>query len=197
LTNQEVTMKRSFRSVAVLLSAVLFTACALSPAEAVRRRPLHAASSGEVTDLQIRQSVPWRDGEIVYYTFDELDPSGALSECGFVAYTQPGLLGWQTGGGGGGCATRGAVAGPFERAGWGSSSSRDGDSWSSAYGLVGDPAAVEARLTWSDGLTDTVILAGGSYLVVRAGQVDVEQVEALDATGTVVATQTIPPRIEP
>jgi hypothetical protein len=190
-------MKRPLRSAAVLLSVVLLTACAFSPAEAVRRRPLHSASSGAVTDLQIRQSVPWHDGEIVYYTFDELDPSGAPSECGFVAYTQPGLLGWQTGAGGGGCATRGAVTGPFERAGWGGNSSRDGDNWSNAYGLVSDPAAAEVRLTWSDGLTNTVVLVDGSYLVVRAGQVDVEQVEALDAAGIVVATQTIPPRIKP
>lgn len=167
-----------------------------SPAEVVRRRPLRSASSGELTDLQIRQSAPWRDGKIVYYTFDELDPSGTLSECGFVAYTRPGLLGWQTGAGGGGCATRGVVTGPFERAGWGSNSNRNGDNWSSAYGLVSDPAAVEVRLTWSDGATDTVTLVDGSYLVVRAGQVDVEQVEALDAAGAVVATQTIPPRIK-
>ena len=190
-------MNRPVQSVAVLLSAVLLTACALSPAAAVRREPLHSGGSGEPTDFQIRQSVPWRDGEIVYYTFDQLDPSGATSECGFVAYTRRSLLGWQTGAGSGGCATRGAVIGPFERAGWGSNSSNDGGAWSDTYGLVTDLAAVEVRVTWSDGLSDTVALVDGSYLVARAGQVDVERIEALDATGAVVATQAIPSPIKP
>ena len=190
-------MKRPFQSVAVLLSAALLTACALSPAAAVRREPLHSGGTGEPTDFQIRQSVPWRDGEIVYYTFDQLDPSGAPSECGFVAYTRRGLLGWQTGASGGGCATRGAATGPFERTGIGGSSGGDEGSWRTAYGLVTDPAAVEVRVTWSDGLSDTVALVDGSYLVVRAGEVDIERIEALDATGAVVATQTIPPPIKP
>jgi hypothetical protein len=181
-------MKRPLQSAVVLLSAVLLTACALSPAAAVRREPLHSGGTGEPTDLQVRQSVPWRDGEIVYYTFDQLDPSGATSECGFVAYVQWGLAGWQTGAGGGSCATHGATTGPFERTGMSGSSGGDEDSWRTAYGLVTDPAAVEVRVTWTNGLTETVTLVHESYLAVRADKVIVEQVEALDATETVIAT---------
>jgi hypothetical protein len=78
-------MKRPLQSAVVPLSAVLLTACALSPAAAIRRDMPRFQRPGKMTNLQIRQSVSWRDGEIVYYTFDQLDPSGATSECGFVA----------------------------------------------------------------------------------------------------------------
>ena len=140
-------MKRPLQSAVVLLSVVLLTACALSPTAAIRRDPIHPPARGEPTDFQVRQSVPWRDGEIVYYTFEQLNPSGAPSECGFVAYVRRGLLGWQTGSGGGGCAPRGTATGPFERAGSGSSFSSDKGTRSETYGLITDPAAVEARVT--------------------------------------------------
>ena len=180
-------MERLLQSAIVLLSVVLLTTCARSPTAAVRRDPIHPPDRGEPTDFQIRQSVPWRDGEIVYYTFDQLDPSGAPSECCFVAYVRRGLLGWQTGGSGGGCEPRGVATGPFEQARSGHSFSSDEGSWSKAYGLVTDPAVVEVRVTWSDGLTEIGALVNESYLVVRAGRVDVERVEVLDAAGTVIA----------
>jgi hypothetical protein len=44
------------------------------------------------------------------------------------------------------------------------------------------------RVTWSDGVTETVTLVNESYLVVRADEVIVERIEALDAAGTIIAT---------
>ena len=176
-------MKRPLQSAIVLLSVVLLTACALSPAAAIRREPLLPASDGEPINLQIRQSVPWRDGVVVYYTFDsdQLDPPGVTHECGYSAYVQRGLLDWHTTSGGGICRARSEVTDPFQRTG------SYGDDETGTYGLVTDPAAVEVRVTWSDAVTETVALVDESYLVVRAGQASIERVEALDATGTVIA----------
>ena len=181
---------RPLQSAIVLLSAVLLTSCALSPAAAIRREPLLPASDGEPTNLQIRQSVPWRDGVVVYYTFDQLDPAGTTTgECGSATYAERGLLGWRLRGGGGVfCTSHSAATGPFERAGSQGSSCRGAGLRSEIYGLVTDPAAVEVRVTWSDGVTETVSLVNESYLVVRADEVIVERVEALDATGAVIAT---------
>ena len=181
----------------IALSGALLIACAISPAAAIRRDPLLPTDTGKPTNLRIRQSVSWRNGAVVYYTFDQITPSGAISECGFAAYVRRGPLGWYTGSGGGGCAIRSAATGPFERTGSGSGSSSDEGSWSEAYGLVTDPVAVEVRVTWSDGLTDTVALVDGSYLIVRAGEVAVEQIEVLDATDVVIATQTVPSPVKP
>jgi len=44
------------------------------------------------------------------------------------------------------------------------------------------------RVTWNDGVTETVTLVNEGYLVIRADKVIVERVEALDTTGTVIAT---------
>jgi len=176
-------MKRLLQSTAVLLFVVLLTSCTLSPAAAIRREPLLPASDGEPINLQIRQSVHWRNGAFVYYTFDsdQLDPPGITYECGYFAYVQRGLLDWHTTSGGGICRASSEVADPFQRTG------SYGDDETGTYGLVTDPAAVEVRVTWSDGLTDTVALVNESYLVMHAAQASVERVEALDAAGTVVA----------
>jgi len=181
-------VKRPLQSAIVLLSVVLLTACALSPAEAVRRQP----PPGELASLQVRQRVPWRRGAIVYYTFDRLDSSGTtISECGSATYVERGLLGWHLRGGGGVfCTPHSPSAGPFVRAGSQGSLGEGAGLHSETYGLVTDPAAVEVRVTWSDGLTETIALVNGSYLAVRADEVIVEQIEALDVTGTVVATLT-------
>jgi len=143
-----------------------------------------------MTNLQIRQSVPWRDGAVVYYTFDQLDPSGTTTgECGSAAYVERGLLNWYPRGGGGiFCTSHSAAIGPFERAGSQGSFCRGAGLRSEIYGLVTDPAAVEVRVTWSDGVTETVTLVNESYLVVRADEVIVERIEALDAAGTIIAT---------
>ena len=182
-------MKRSLQSVVVLLSIVLLTACALSPAAAIRRDMPRSHRPGKMTNLQIRQSVPWRDGAVVYYTFDQLDPSGTTSECGSATYVERGLLNWYPRGGGGNfCTSHGAATGPFVRAGSQGSSCRGAGLRSETYGLVTDPTAVEVRVTWSDGVTETVALVNESYLVVRADEVVIEQIEALDTAGTVIAT---------
>jgi hypothetical protein len=181
-------MRRLYQFTAVLLSTVLLTACALSPTEAVRRQP----PPGKLANLQVRQRVPWRGGAIVYYTFDQLDSSGTtISECGSATYVEQGLLGWHLRGGGGVfCTPHGASAGPFLRAGSQGSLCGGAGLRSETYGLVTDRAAVEVRVTWSDGLTETVALVNESYLAIRAAEVIAEQIEALDATGTVVATLT-------
>jgi hypothetical protein len=141
-----------------------------------------------MTNLQIRQSVPWRDGAVVYYTFDQ-GTSGKASECGSATYVERGLLSWYPRGGGGVfCTPHGTATGPFERAGLQGSFCRGAGLRSEIYGLVTDPAAVEVRVTWSDGVTETAALVNDSYLVVRADEVIVERVEALDAAGTVIAT---------
>lgn len=142
-----------------------------------------------MTNLQIRQSVPWRDGEIVYYTFDQ-GTFGTPSECGSATYVERGLLSWYPRGGGGiFCTSHSAATGPFERAGSQGSFCRGAGLRSETYGLVTDPAAAEVRVTWSDGVTETVALVNESYLVVRADEVVVERTEALlDAAGTVIAT---------
>jgi len=59
--------------------------------------------------------------------------------------------------------------------------------WSKVYSLVTDPAVIEMRVTWSDGVTETVSVVNESFLIVRAGRASVERVEVLDAAGTVVA----------
>jgi hypothetical protein len=183
-------MKRPLQSAVVLLSAVLLTACALSPAAAVRHDMPRSHRPGKMTNLQIRQSVPWRDGAVVYYTFDQqLDPSGTTSECGSATYVERRLLNWYPRGGGGiFCTSRSAATGPFERAGSQGNFLRDAGFRNEVYGLVTDPAAVEVRVTWSDGVTETVTLVNESYLVVRADEVVVERIEALDTAGTVIAT---------
>ena len=183
-------MKRPLQSAIVLLSVVLLTACALSPAAAVRRDMPRSHRPSAITNLQIRQSVPWRDGAVVYYTFDQLDPSGTTtSECGSATYVERRLLSWYPRGGGGNfCTPHGTATGPFERAGSQGSSCRGAGLRSETYGLVTDPAAVEVRVTWGDGVTESVALVNESYLVVRADEVVIEQIEALDAVGTVIAT---------
>jgi hypothetical protein len=195
ISNERQKMKRHLQSAAVLLCAAFLTACALSPAAAVRRQPL----PGKLTDLQVRQRVPWRGGAIVYYTFDRLDSSGkTISECGSATYVERDLLGWHLRGGGGiFCTPHAASARPFARAGSQGSLCKGAGLRSETYGLVTDPAAVEVRVTWSDGLTETVALVNESYLVVRADEVIVEQIEALDATGTVVATLTMSASAKP
>lgn len=167
-------MKRPLQSAVVLLSTVLLTACALSPAEAVRRQP----SLGKLASLQVRQRVPWRGGAIIYYTFDQLDSSGTTtSECGSATYVERGLLGRHLRGGGGVfCTPHGASAGPFVRAGSQGSLCEGAGLRSETYGLVTDPAAVEVRVTWSDRLTETIALVNENYLAVRADEVIVEQV---------------------
>jgi hypothetical protein len=182
-------MRRLYQFTAVLLCTALLTACALSPAAAVRRQP----PPGKPADIQVRQRMPWRGGAIVYYTFDRLDSSGTTtSECGSATYVERDLLGWHLRCGGGiFCTPHGASARPFARAGSQGSLCKGVGLRSETYGLVTDPAAVEVRVTWSDGLTETVALVNESYLAVRADEVIVEQIEALDATGTVVATLTM------
>ena len=182
-------MKRPLQSAAVLLSVVLLTACALSPAAAIRHDMPRSHRPGKMTNLQIRQSVPWGDGAVVYYTFDQLGLSGTTSECGSATYVERRLLNWYPRGGGGiFCTSHSTATVPFERAGSQGSFLRGAGFRSEIYGLVTDPAAVEVRVTWSDGVTETVTLANESYLVVRADEVVVEQIEALDAAGTVIAT---------
>ncbi|MCD6344905.1 MAG: hypothetical protein J7M17_04790 [Anaerolineae bacterium] len=178
-------MKRLLQSAIVLLFVVLLTSCTLSPAAAVRREPLLPASDGEPINFEIRQSVHWRDGVFVYYTFDtdQLDPPGVTHECGYSAYVQRGLLDWHITSSGGICRASSEVTDSFQRTG----SSGVGDTGTGAYGLVTDPAAVEVRVTWSDGLTDTIAPVDESYLVLHAAQASAERVEALDATGTVIA----------
>ena len=194
-TRRRQNMRRLYQFTAVLLCTALLTACALSPAAAVRRQP----PPGKLTDLQVRQRVPWRGGAIVYYTFDRLDSSGAtISECGSATYVERDLLDWHLRGGGGiFCTPHGASAGPFARAGSQGSLCEGVGLRSETYGLVTDPAAVEVRVTWSDGLTETVALVNESYLVVRADEVIVEQIEALNAMGTVVATWTMSASAKP
>ena len=53
--------------------------------------------------------------------------------------------------------------------------------------MVTDPAAVKVCVSWSDGMTETVSILNESSAIVRAGQVDVDRAEALDAVGTVTA----------
>lgn len=99
------------------------------------------------------------------------------------------MLNWYPRGGGGiFCTSHSAATGPFERAGSQGSSCRGAGFRSEIFGLVTDPAAVAVRVTWNDGVTETVTLVNEGYLVIRADKVIVERVEALDTTGTVIAT---------
>lgn len=53
--------------------------------------------------------------------------------------------------------------------------------------MVTDPAAVKVRVSWSDGMTETVSILNESSAIVRVGQVDVDRAEVLDAAGTAIA----------
>jgi hypothetical protein len=178
-----------------LWALLLLAACnvTFSPEQAVLQSVLDSPSDTQVNPATVRilQTKPWEGGQVAQVAFQEIDPGGQIYQCLYMYELQQSVLGWRTGGGGGGC---GPVGGSGEAIGIGAGqhSGVERMALSHVDGLVYDPNVRTIEIIWDDGESQQVEVVNGAYLALRAGEHEYTEVRARNAAGEVVYTHEQP-----
>jgi hypothetical protein len=142
--------------------------------------------------IRVLQMQEFDPGFIVLATFLATAEGGQMSECLAMFYAEKAVEGWDAHSRGSSCWPAELVQEepPLQVI---RGQSRSGDQSSSdASGLVYDPEITTIQLTWDDGENQELEVIKGSFLSVRAGQHELQTVNALDESGQVVYTHNIP-----
>lgn len=192
-------MNGVYKVVILLAKAVLLVGCvggdlgAFSAEDAAVRFGTEQMSEGVVVDpqsIEVRQVREVDDNKFVLFSFTRM-MNNHQERCLMLYETHRTIMQtWASGSGGGGCG--GSIDGteealPLIEAGGGMGTSSDDPlGHSHSYGLINDDRIVKVRVTWDDGNIFETDVINSSYLIMRSGQIEVGQVEGLDADGAVV-----------
>jgi hypothetical protein len=185
-----------------LLLILILTSC--SPRDGIVFSPEQAAVDAAVRIMQgqgvikqetitVRQSQKINRTMFVMVSYDRL-VEGRVETCLMVQQVRQSLIGdWSPRGGGGGCTGRmiGMAADEprtgMEVSGGTSSGFDPGDpSYSHVNGLVYQEDIASIRVKWDDGKVMEAPVINGSYLIVRTGSAQYDQVEGLNIDQEVV-----------
>jgi hypothetical protein len=160
-----------------------------SPTVAVIREAfLSPVGSGLPAEFRVRQSTPIGSGMTVYYTYRQTDLEGKPGECEFVSYVKIIGFGWQIIESYGGClpVRDDSLSFTADSRYWDIPSETP---WSEIHGEIKQKDVDWVRVSWSDGSVDTASTAEGHFLIVRSGDLEVVQIEAIDQDGETIVTQ--------
>lgn len=191
-------VKRSLYYLCLVLLAAL-AGCGgmgFSPEQMAVRQAVESGPPDGIVDtetIQVLQTVEMNGKIFVMVSFNET-VKNRKDECLFVyGFERSPLCAWVTSSGGGGCSGQvggdPAPAQPISQIGLNMSSGGGKPTdpgYSSIRGLVNSDVIVTVRITWKDNTVQEVEVINGSFLAVRAGQVDWIDVEGLNQNGAVV-----------
>ena len=176
---------------------------AFSPEQIAIRQAAESAPPDVVVDrdsIRILQTLEMNGNKYVMVSFNQSDQN-RKDECVFVyGFQKPSMGMWSTYSGGGGCA--GQIAGepeapmPISNIGLNMASGGGGPTdpgVSIMSGTINATDIVKVRVTWADNTAQEVAVLNNSFLVVRAGQVNMLNVEGLNERGDVVYNHQNPP----
>lgn len=192
-------IKRSLYSPWLILLLVL-TGCGamgFSPQQIAVNQAAESAPPDAVVDtasIQVIQTVEMNGKSFVMVSFNQT-VKNRKDDCLFVYGFYKSSIGtWSAESGGGGCS--GQVGGgelpppePISNIGLNMASgggSPTDPGVSSIYGLINLDEIVMVRVTWADNTAQEVNVVNNSFLVVRAGQVNMINIEGLKEDGEVV-----------
>lgn len=185
-----------------IAAALLLSACSGAPAlspeqsavQSVQRFGPTSNIQPDMNTVEVRQSVPLGSSRLTLVTFQgqRLEPGGQKEDCVFVYIARRQLLSWQDSGGGGSCSPAGVNTDPIG-VGAGFNSAGNGmNEISHVDGLVFQPEIATVVVEWEDGEIQQVPVMNNSYLAARSGDHQMVAVRALDESGAVVFTHTVP-----
>ena len=192
IPNQKRKLKVKWLLFAPLL--LLLAACNLSLAGAMEEAVEKQYEA--VSNYELVQQTPWEEGGVALVTFDAVNDRGMeLEGCQGIGYFRHRFPGYAVFAATSSCDDPVATMpetepGALVTVGYGSAPLVS-QGISVAFGLVNEPDGAEVRILWEGGETETVAVVNGSYLVPRRGMTHVEQVVLLDATGAILAAETV------
>ncbi len=169
-----------------------------TPEQTALRAVTEQQGSRAVVDestVQVRQSLQLDRNTFVVVSFSQMQSEGK-GKCLFVYHVARNSIGaWQPRSGGGGCTV--AMSGqpeqpdqPVEIGGGQTGSTGPGDpGYSHVAGMVNQKDITKVRVTWNDGGQQEVNVINSSYITVRAGSLNFQKVEGLNADGEVVFSE--------
>jgi hypothetical protein len=186
----------------LVLSGCFIGGTAFSPEAAAQRAVLENPNPDMHVDpntVQVLQRFNLDDKTLVMLSFSGNDIRLGATSCLYMyEVLQMPWGGWSTGSGGGGCTSGDGnqQEQPLSIGASISSGSKPHDfGLSAVYGQVFVPEIRVVEVTWKDSMMQQVEVINASYLAARAGQVEMERVDGLNADNEIVYSSE--PRIDP
>lgn len=204
---KSILLGKPLRSSVLLLFAIVLAGCgpiAFSPEQIAVREALESLPQNGVTDpdsVEVLQSLEFNGLTFLLVSFRQ-QVENLQQDCMFVYVVRRSPIGtWAPTSGGGGCS--GQIGGgeheempPISQVGINTSSGDGGaldPGYTSIRGLVHADEILKVRVIWLDNIVQEVNVINHSFLIARAGQLDMINIEGLNKDGEVVYDHKNPP----
>jgi len=195
------------RSSVLLLFAIALSSCdaiAFSPEQIAMRQALNSPPQNGIVDagsVKVLQTLEFNGMTFLLVSFRQ-QVDNLQQDCLFIYVARRSAIGaWSPTSGGGGCS--GQVGGgepepppSISHIGVNISSGDGGaldPGYTSVRGLTHTDEIIKVRVTWLDSTTQEVDVINHSFLAVRAGQLEMTNIEGLNQNGEVVYDHHNPP----